>query len=144
MFRLGLGTLAPPAATLALLRGHVALDAVAALLGRGGRSGGGGLQSRGDELRALAGLVRGASKGEGLGNQFLANIRESAAILHVVRCFDDDNITHVDGGVDPLRDVDTIETELLLADLQSVEKRLDKLQKLGKFDKNAKAAAAQD
>ena len=83
----------------------------------------------------IAGLVRGASKGEGLGNQFLGNIRECAAIVHVVRCFEDENITHVDGGVDPLRDVDTIETELLLADLQSVEKRLDKLQKLAKFDK---------
>ena len=89
----------------------------------------------------IAGLVRGASKGEGLGNQFLGNIRECAAIVHVVRCFEDENITHVDGGVDPLRDVDTIETELLLADLQSVEKRLDKLVKLAKFDKNAKAAA---
>lgn len=89
----------------------------------------------------IAGLVRGASKGEGLGNQFLGNIRECAAIVHVVRCFEDENITHVDGGVDPLRDVDTIETELLLADLQSVEKRLDKLQKLAKFDKNAKASA---
>ena len=89
----------------------------------------------------IAGLVRGASKGEGLGNQFLGNIRECAAILEVVRCFEDENITHVDGGVDPLRDVDTIETELLLADLQSVEKRLDKLLKLAKCDKNAKAAA---
>ena len=89
----------------------------------------------------IAGLVRGASRGEGLGNQFLGNIRECAAIVHVVRCFEDENITHVDGGVDPLRDVDTIETELLLADLQSVEKRLDKLVKLAKFDKNAKAAA---
>ena len=89
----------------------------------------------------IAGLVRGASKGEGLGNQFLGNIRECAAIVHVVRCFEDENITHVDGGVDPLRDVDTIETELLLADLQSVEKRLDKLQKMAKGSKDAKAAA---
>lgn len=89
----------------------------------------------------IAGLVRGASKGEGLGNQFLGNIRECAAIVHVVRCFEDENITHVDGGVDPLRDVDTIETELLLADLQSVEKRLEKLQKMAKGSKDAKAAA---
>ncbi len=89
----------------------------------------------------IAGLVRGASKGEGLGNQFLGNIRECATILHVVRCFEDENIAHVDGGVDPLRDIDTIETELLLADIQSVERRLDKLQKLARNDKNAKAAA---
>ena len=89
----------------------------------------------------IAGLVRGASKGEGLGNQFLGNIRECAAIVHVVRCFEDENITHVDGGVDPLRDVDTIETELLLADLQSVEKRLERLQKMSKGSKDAKAAA---
>ncbi len=89
----------------------------------------------------IAGLVRGASKGEGLGNQFLGNIRECAAIVHVVRCFEDENITHVDGGVDPLRDVDTIETELLLADLQGVEKRLERLQKMSKGNKDAKAAA---
>ena len=89
----------------------------------------------------IAGLVRGASKGEGLGNQFLANIRECAAIVEVVRCFEDDNITHVDGSVDPLRDIDTIETELLLADIQSVEKRLEKLQKMAKGSKDAKAAA---
>ena len=89
----------------------------------------------------IAGLVRGASKGEGLGNQFLATIRECAAIVQVVRCFEDENITHVDGGVNPLRDVETIETELLLADLQSVEKRLEKLQKMAKGSKDAKAAA---
>ena len=89
----------------------------------------------------IAGLVRGASKGEGLGNQFLANIRECAAIVEVVRCFEDENITHVDGSVDPLRDIDTIETELLLADLQSVERRLEKLQKMAKGSKDAKAAA---
>ncbi|WP_027362257.1 redox-regulated ATPase YchF [Halodesulfovibrio aestuarii] len=75
----------------------------------------------------IAGLVRGASQGEGLGNQFLGNIREAAAILQVVRCFDDENITHVDGSVNPIRDIETIETELLLADVQSVEKRHDKL-----------------
>ncbi|MBQ3058892.1 MAG: redox-regulated ATPase YchF [Desulfovibrio sp.] len=89
----------------------------------------------------IAGLVRGASKGEGLGNQFLANIRECAAIVEVVRCFEDENISHVDGDVDPLRDVETIETELLLADLQSVEKRLEKLQKMSKGSKDAKTAA---
>ncbi len=89
----------------------------------------------------IAGLVRGASRGEGLGNQFLATIRECAAIVQVVRCFEDENITHVDGGVSPLRDVETIETELLLADLQSVEKRLEKLQKMAKGSKEAKAAA---
>ena len=89
----------------------------------------------------IAGLVRGASKGEGLGNQFLATIRECAAIVQVVRCFEDENITHVDGGVNPLRDVETIETELLLADLQGVEKRLEKLQKMAKGSKDAKAAA---
>ncbi len=88
----------------------------------------------------IAGLVRGASKGEGLGNQFLANIRESAAILEVVRCFDDENITHVDGNVDPLRDIETIETELLLADIQSAERRLDRLSKQARNDKDAKAA----
>ena len=89
----------------------------------------------------IAGLVRGASKGEGLGNQFLATIRECAAIVEVVRCFEDENITHVDGNVNPLRDVETIETELLLADLQSVEKRLEKLQKMAKGSKDAKTAA---
>lgn len=83
----------------------------------------------------IAGLVRGASKGEGLGNQFLANIRECAAILQVVRCFEDENITHVDGTVNPVRDVDTIETELLLADMQSVEKRLERSRKMAKADK---------
>lgn len=89
----------------------------------------------------IAGLVRGASKGEGLGNQFLGNIRECAAILEVVRCFDDDNITHVDGAIDPLRDVETIETELLLADIQSVSRRLERMQKMAKTDKDARAAA---
>src|SRR5580765_5933569 len=69
----------------------------------------------------IAGLVRGASKGEGLGNQFLAHIREVEAILHVVRCFKDDDVTHVEGRIDPLADVDTVETELMLADLESLE-----------------------
>jgi GTP-binding protein YchF len=77
----------------------------------------------------IAGLVRGASKGEGLGNQFLANIRECDAIAHVVRCFEDSDITHVDDTVDPMRDIDTIETELMLADLESLEKRVTNLEK---------------
>ncbi len=89
----------------------------------------------------IAGLVRGASKGEGLGNQFLANIRECAAILEVVRCFENDNITHVDGAIDPLRDIETIETELLLADIQTAERRLERLSRQAKGDKEAKLAA---
>src|SRR5687768_5730187 len=75
----------------------------------------------------IAGLVRGASKGEGLGNQFLANIRETDAILHVVRCFVDDNVVHVEGSVDPERDIEVIETELLLADLEALTKRNDRV-----------------
>ncbi len=87
----------------------------------------------------IAGLVRGASKGEGLGNQFLANIRECDAIAHVVRCFVDPDVTHVDGGVDPLRDIETIETELMLADLESLEKRVVAAEKKAKGgDKDAK------
>lgn len=89
----------------------------------------------------IAGLVRGASKGEGLGNQFLGNIRECAAIIEVVRCFEDENITHVDGAIDPLRDVETVETEFLLADIQTVERRLEKLSKQAKAGKDAKIAA---
>ncbi|MXV36352.1 MULTISPECIES: redox-regulated ATPase YchF [unclassified Saccharibacter] len=81
------------------------------------------------EFVDIAGLVRGASKGEGLGNQFLANIREVDAIIHVLRCFDDDDITHVEGGVDPVRDAEIIETELMLADLASLERREVTLQK---------------
>ena len=73
----------------------------------------------------IAGLVRGASKGEGLGNQFLANIREVDAIAHVVRCFEDGDVTHVEGRIDPIADIETIETELMLADLDSLEKRVD-------------------
>ncbi len=80
----------------------------------------------------IAGLVRGASKGEGLGNQFLAHIREVDAIAHVLRCFEDSDITHVEGGIDPLRDADTVETELMLADLDSLERRIDPLQKKAK------------
>ena len=78
------------------------------------------------EFVDIAGLVKGASKGEGLGNKFLAHIREVDAIVHVVRCFEDANITHVDGSVDPMRDMETINLELILADLESVGKRLDK------------------
>ncbi|WP_138380284.1 redox-regulated ATPase YchF [Luteithermobacter gelatinilyticus] len=88
----------------------------------------------------IAGLVRGASKGEGLGNQFLANIREVDAIVHVLRCFEDDDITHVEGRVDPLADAETIETELMLADMESLEKRKDGLiRKVRGNDKEAKA-----
>jgi len=88
----------------------------------------------------IAGLVRGASKGEGLGNQFLANIRETDAICHVLRCFEDDDITHVDGRVNPVEDAETVETELMLADLESLDKRLVKLEKQAKTgDKDAKA-----
>ena len=91
------------------------------------------------EIVDIAGLVRGASKGEGLGNQFLGNIRATNAILHVVRCFDDDDIEHVDGGVDPIRDIDTIDTELLLADLESALKRQERFKKASKGgDKDAK------
>src|ERR1700735_3739539 len=77
----------------------------------------------------IAGLVRGASKGEGLGNQFLANIREVDAIAHVLRCFEDDDITHVEGKIDPISDAETVETELMLADLESLEKRIKPLEK---------------
>lgn len=88
----------------------------------------------------IAGLVRGASKGEGLGNQFLANIREVDAIVHVLRCFENDDITHVDGRIDPLADAETIETELMLADLESLEKRRDPLiKKIRGGDKDAKS-----
>ena len=80
----------------------------------------------------IAGLVRGASKGEGLGNQFLANIREVDAIAHVVRCFEDGDITHVEGKIDPIADIETIETELMLADLDSLEKRVGTLEKRAK------------
>jgi ribosome-binding ATPase len=87
----------------------------------------------------IAGLVRGASKGEGLGNQFLANIREVDAIAHVVRCFEDTDVTHVEGKIDPIADIETIETELMLADLDSLEKRVDALEKKAKGnDKEAK------
>ncbi|MGA7110852.1 MAG: redox-regulated ATPase YchF [Pseudolabrys sp.] len=80
----------------------------------------------------IAGLVRGASKGEGLGNQFLATIREVDAVVHVVRCFEDSDVTHVEGKIDPIADIETIETELMLADLDSLEKRIDNLEKKAK------------
>ena len=86
----------------------------------------------------IAGLVKGASKGEGLGNQFLGNIKESEIILHIVRCFEDENVTHVEGGVDPIRDIEIIETELLLADIQSLEKKLERLNRQAKSDKKIK------
>ncbi|CAI9121845.1 redox-regulated ATPase YchF [Brytella acorum] len=93
------------------------------------------------EFVDIAGLVRGASRGEGLGNQFLANIREVDAIIHVLRCFEDDDVTHVEGGVDPVRDAEIIETELMLADLDSLEKREPALQKRARG--NDREAAAQ-
>ena len=84
------------------------------------------------EIVDIAGLIKGASKGEGLGNQFLANIREVDAIAHVVRCFDNDNVIHVDGNVDPVRDKEIIDTELIFKDLETVEKRIEKLKKQAK------------
>ena len=81
------------------------------------------------EIVDIAGLIKGASKGEGLGNQFLANIREVDAIMHVVRCFSDDNIMHVDGSVDPVRDKEIIDTELQFKDLETVEKRMERIKK---------------
>ena len=95
------------------------------------------------EIVDIAGLVKGASKGEGLGNQFLANIRETDAILHVLRCFDNDNIVHVDGSVDPLRDKDTIDMELQLKDLETVDKKIDKVKRSAKTgNKEAQAEEA--
>ncbi|WP_445382260.1 redox-regulated ATPase YchF [Robiginitalea sp. IMCC43444] len=84
------------------------------------------------EIVDIAGLVKGASKGEGLGNQFLGNIRETDAILHVLRCFDNDNVVHVDGSVDPIRDKETIDMELQLKDLETVEKRLERVGRTAK------------
>ena len=95
------------------------------------------------EFTVIAGLVKGASKGEGLGNKFLANIRETDAICEVVRCFRDKDITHVDGDVDPIRDVETINLELIFADLETVEKRIGKIEKKAKSgDKESKAEMA--
>ncbi|MCR4584108.1 MAG: redox-regulated ATPase YchF [Lachnospiraceae bacterium] len=89
------------------------------------------------EFVDIAGLVKGASKGEGLGNQFLANIREVDAIVHVVRCFEDSNIVHVDGSIDPLRDIETINMELLFSDIEIIERRIAKTAKSAKNDKAA-------
>ena len=91
----------------------------------------------------IAGLVRGASKGEGLGNQFLANIRETDAILHVVRCFEDPNVVHVEGRVDPERDIEVIETELLLADLDALSKRNDRVSRLARVGQKEYAGQAE-
>ena len=91
------------------------------------------------EFYDIAGLVKGASKGEGLGNKFLSNIRETDAIVEVLRCFDDPNVTHVDGSVDPIRDIETINLELILADLELVDKVLEKKRKVARADKSARA-----
>ncbi len=85
----------------------------------------------------IAGLVKGASRGEGLGNKFLANVRETDALLHVIRCFNDPNVVHVDGSINPLRDIDVIETELILSDFQTVETRIQRLEKIARTDKKA-------
>lgn len=95
------------------------------------------------EIVDIAGLIKGASQGEGLGNQFLANIREVDAIIHVVRCFDDGQIVHVDGSIDPVRDKEIVETELILKDLETMEKRLDKLKKQAKDGKKESKVAVQ-
>src|SRR6186713_1354037 len=94
------------------------------------------------EIVDIAGLVKGASKGEGLGNQFLGNIRSTDAIIHVLRCFEDDNVIHVDGSVDPIRDKEIIDTELQLKDLETVIKKIQKVEKMAKTggDKDAKRA----
>ncbi len=92
------------------------------------------------EFVDIAGLVKGASKGEGLGNQFLANIRETDAIIHVLRCFEDSNITHVEGSVDPIRDAEIVETELMIADLESLEKRFEQTKKRAQTGGDKEAA----
>ncbi|MDD3462316.1 MAG: redox-regulated ATPase YchF [Sulfurospirillaceae bacterium] len=89
----------------------------------------------------IAGLVKGASSGEGLGNQFLSNIREVEVILHMVRCFEDENITHVEHGINPLRDIEIIESELIFADVQQLDKKIDRLKRQAKLDKSAVAIA---
>ena len=94
------------------------------------------------EFYDIAGLVRGASKGDGLGNQFLSNIREVNAIIHVLRCFEDENVVHVDGNVNPLRDIDTIETELILSDLEIMKRRYHRLEKQAKADKSLRGELA--
>ena len=92
------------------------------------------------EFVDIAGLVKGASKGEGLGNKFLSNIREVDAIVHVVRCFEDDNIVHVDGSIDPARDIETIDLELIFSDVELIERKLDRTKKAMKGDKSLAAA----
>ena len=94
------------------------------------------------EFVDIAGLVKGASKGEGLGNKFLANIRECDAIVHVVRCFEDTNITHVDGSIDPIRDIETINLELIFSDIEMIERRIDRTKKAMKGDKSLAAELA--
>ena len=94
------------------------------------------------EFVDIAGLVKGASRGEGLGNKFLGNIRMTDAIVHVVRCFDDTNVIHVEGSTDPLRDIDTIDLELVMADMEMVERRIDKCKKAAKSDKKFLQEAA--
>lgn len=96
------------------------------------------------EILDIAGLIKGASKGEGLGNQFLANIREVDAIVHVIRCFDNDNVIHVDGSIDPVRDKEIVDTELLLKDIETVQKRLEKLIKAAKSGEKELKQAAED
>src|SRR6056297_2861295 len=91
------------------------------------------------EFVDIAGLVKGASKGEGLGNKFLANIRETDAIIHVLRCFEDTNVTHVDGTIDPVRDKDVIDMELQLKDLETCESRIQKTEKVAKTSKDPEA-----
>ena len=88
----------------------------------------------------IAGLVKGASQGEGLGNQFLSHIRQVDAIAHVVRCFADENVVHVDGSPDPIRDIEVIQTELILSDLEQVERKLERLRKQAKGNREAAAA----
>ena len=94
------------------------------------------------EFVDIAGLVKGASRGEGLGNKFLGNIRMTDAIVHVVRCFDDTNVIHVEGSTDPIRDIDTIDLELVMADMEMVERRIDKCKKAAKADKKFLQEAA--
>jgi len=94
------------------------------------------------EIVDIAGLVKGASKGEGLGNQFLGNIRETDAIIHVLRCFDDPNVVHVDGSVNPVRDKETIDFELQIKDLEAIDKKIQRIEKIARVgnDKDAKKA----
>ena len=94
------------------------------------------------EFSDIAGLVKGASRGEGLGNKFLGHIREVEAIVHVVRCFDDPNVVHVDGRIDPINDIETINTELIIADMEVLERRIQKTEKVAKADKSANAELA--